>query len=233
MRALASTSPRRTSCGAFGALCVAVGLDGPQRSGLGALRGRHPGPAPRRSPRRQPASSTLEPGTALEDAEIAAALEAHPAARRWRPWLRRVRLARPHELLRARPGAAAVARQGVSAVANWVRLYDETLAKLQVRAGRESLTLAEALNRMSDAEPARRRAAAQGLARALTAKSSTLALSLNTLAFEKQVEDRWRRYADARRHPPCRQRGRRRGGGGAGGGGGWPATRASRTATSR
>ncbi len=28
----------------------------------------------------------------LEDAEIAAALKAHPAAARWRPWLRRVRL---------------------------------------------------------------------------------------------------------------------------------------------
>src|SRR5205085_2853634 len=34
----------------------------------------------------------------LEDAEIAAALKAHPAAARWSPWLRRVRLGRPHEL---------------------------------------------------------------------------------------------------------------------------------------
>src|SRR5579872_321423 len=34
----------------------------------------------------------------LEDAEIAAALKAHPPAARWRPWLRRVRLSRPHEL---------------------------------------------------------------------------------------------------------------------------------------
>src|SRR5262249_8358426 len=34
----------------------------------------------------------------LEDAEIEAALSAHPPAARWRPWLRRVRLSRPHEL---------------------------------------------------------------------------------------------------------------------------------------
>ena len=33
------------------------------------------------------------------------------------------------------------------------------------------------------------------LARALEARSATLTLSLNTIAFEKQVEDRWRRYA--------------------------------------
>jgi oligoendopeptidase F len=129
---------------------------------------------------------------ALEDGEIAAALEAHPAARRWRPWLRRVRLARPHEL--SHDLERLLLDKG-PAVANWVRLFDETLAKLAIRAGGETLTLAEALNRMSDADPARRRAAAQGLARALEAKSSTLALSLNTLAFEKQVEDRWRRYA--------------------------------------
>jgi len=128
----------------------------------------------------------------LEDAEIAAALKAHPAAARWRSWLRRVRLSRPHEL--SHDLERLLLDRG-PAVANWVRLYDETLAGLQVRAGRESLTLAEALNRLSDADAARRKQAAQGLARALDAKSSTFTLAFNTLAFEKQVEDRWRRYA--------------------------------------
>src|SRR5580658_8985904 len=129
---------------------------------------------------------------ALEDAEIAAALAAHPAAARWRPRLRGVRLARPHELSH---DLERLVLDRAPAVANWVRLFDETLAKLSVKAGRESLTLAEALNRLSDADAKRRKSAAQGLARALEAKSSTLALCLNTLAFEKQVEDRWRKYA--------------------------------------
>jgi oligoendopeptidase F len=80
------------------------------------------------------------------------------------------------------------------AVANWGRLWDETLAKLAVDVAGESLTLPEALNRLSDPDGERRRAAAEALAAALEARSSTLALSLNTLAFEKQVEDRWRRY---------------------------------------
>jgi oligoendopeptidase F len=127
----------------------------------------------------------------LEDAQIEAALAAHPPAARWRPWLRRVRLSRPHEL------SADLERMLVDrapAVANWTRLYDETLAHLSVRAGRDSLTLAEALNRLSDADAARRKAAGQGLAKALEARGSTLGLCLNTVAFEKQVEDRWRRY---------------------------------------
>jgi oligoendopeptidase F len=129
----------------------------------------------------------------LEDAEIEAALAARPVVGRWRSWLRRVRLARPHELA---PDLERMLLDRAPAVASWVRLYDETLARLVVRAGRENLTLAEALNRLSDPEADRRRLAAQGLSRALAARAPTLALALNTLAFEKRIEDRWRRYAD-------------------------------------
>jgi oligoendopeptidase F len=129
----------------------------------------------------------------LEDAEIEAALAANPAAARWRPWLRRVRLSRPHEL------SADLERLLIDrgpAVANWGRLYDETLTKLAPKVGRETLTLPEALNRLSDPDGARRRAAAKGLATALEAAGPTQALALNTLAFEKQVEDRWRKFTD-------------------------------------
>ncbi|MFT4255258.1 MAG: M3 family oligoendopeptidase [Caulobacter sp.] len=129
----------------------------------------------------------------LEDAELDAALKAHEPARRWKPWLRRLRLSRPHEL------SAEMERYIVDrgpAVANWVRLYDETLAKLSAKVGKEQLTLPEALNRMSDPDVRRRKAAADGLAHALQERASTQALVMNTLAFEKQVEDRWRRYDD-------------------------------------
>jgi oligoendopeptidase F len=129
----------------------------------------------------------------LEDAEIEAALAAAPDAARWRPWLRRVRAFRPHEL------SADLERILVDrgpAVANWTRLYDETLARMKVRAGRRRLTLPEALNALSDPNPEERRRVASGLSSALAESGPTLALVLNTLAFEKQVEDRWRRYPD-------------------------------------
>ncbi len=135
----------------------------------------------------------------LEDAEIEAALKAVPAAARWRPWLRRVRLSRPHELS---PDLERMLIDRGPAVANWSRLSDETLAKLTAKAGRETLTLSEVLNRLSDPEGPRRKQAAQALSKSLTERASTLALCLNTLAFEKQVEDRWRKYPDpaASRH---------------------------------
>ena len=128
---------------------------------------------------------------ALEDGEIEAALKAHPAAARWRPWLRRVRLSRPHELS---PDLERILVDRAPAVANWVRLYDDTLARLSARVGAERLNLSQALNRLSDPAPERRRAAAKGLSKALGERQEVLALCFNTLAAEKQVEDRWRRY---------------------------------------
>ena len=128
----------------------------------------------------------------LEEWEIEAALRAHPAAARFRPWLRRVRLGRPHEL------SADLERMLVDrapALANWTRLYDDTLGMMNVPVGDESLTLSEALNRMSDSDGARRKSAALGLAEALEERSSVLGLCLNTIALEKQVEDRWRKFA--------------------------------------
>ena len=135
----------------------------------------------------------------LEDAEIAAALKSHRPAARWGPWLRRVRLSRPHELS---PELERMLIDRGPAVANWGRLSEETLAALTAKVGDESLTLSQTLNRMSDPDGKRRKKAAKGLARALEKRASILALCLNTLAFEKQVEDRWRKYPDpaASRH---------------------------------
>jgi len=110
-----------------------------------------------------------------------------------------VRLSRPHELS---PDLERILIDRGPAVANWTRLYDETLARLVAKVGRENLTLPEALNRLSDPDAARRKQAAVGLAKALEERTPNLALAMNTLAFEKQVEDRWRKYPDpaASRH---------------------------------
>jgi oligoendopeptidase F len=128
----------------------------------------------------------------LEEWEVEGALRASPEAAHFRPWLRRVRLGRPHEL------SADLERLLVDrapAVANWTRLYDDTLGQLVARCGRDELSLAEVLNRLSDPDPARRKSAAQALAKALEERTANIALCLNTVALEKQVEDRWRKFA--------------------------------------
>jgi oligoendopeptidase F len=136
----------------------------------------------------------------LEDAEIEAAFAACPAARRWRPWMRRVRASRPHELT---PDLERLLVDRSPAVANWSRLWDETLARLVAHVGKEKLTLPEALNRLSDPQPKVRKAAADALAKALEERASLLGLVLNTRGI-----------------PPPGQRGRRRRRRGVGTGGG-------------
>ena len=134
----------------------------------------------------------------LEEAEIEAALAAAPAAARWKPWLRRVRAMKPHEL--SQEMETFLAERGPIS-AQWPRLFDETLAAMKVKAGKDELTLSEALNRLSDPKAARRKAAAEGLNAALAARAGTMALVLNTVAADKALEDRWRgfkRPADSR-----------------------------------
>ncbi|MBI2260361.1 MAG: M3 family oligoendopeptidase [Caulobacterales bacterium] len=134
----------------------------------------------------------------LEGPEIEAALEAWPAAARWRPWLRRVRAMKPHEL--SRELETFLAERGPIS-AQWPRLFDETMAAMRVKAGKDELTLSEALNRLSDPKAARRKAAAEGLNEALGARTQAMALVLNTVAADKALEDRWRgfmRPADSR-----------------------------------
>ena len=134
----------------------------------------------------------------LDEGEVAAALQAHPTAARWTPWLRRVRAMKPHEL--SSELETFLAERGPIS-AQWPRLFDETLAAMKVSAGKDELTLAEALNRLSDPKAARRKAAAEGLNEALAARASTMALVLNTVAADKALEDKWRgfrRPADGR-----------------------------------
>ena len=134
----------------------------------------------------------------LDEAELTAALKASPAAARWTPWLRRVRAMKPHEL--SEELETYIAETG-PITAQWSRLFDETLAAMTVSVGKESLTLAETLNRLSDPRAARRKAAAEGLNAALAARSATLGLVINTVAADQALESKWRgfnRPADSR-----------------------------------
>jgi len=173
------------SVGAYASLAASVGRDDPRWARFEAdIRARSSAIGA------EVVFFTLELN-ALEDAEIEAALASDAGVARWRPWLRRIRLARPHELS---PDMERLLVDRAPAVANWVRLYDDSLSRLRARVGPERLTLAEALNRLSDPTADRRRAAAGGLAKALAEREDVLALCFNTVAAEKQVEDRWRRF---------------------------------------
>ena len=126
------------------------------------------------------------------DDDVLAAKLADPAAKRYAPWLRDVRVFRPHQL--SDEVEQLLHEKSVAGRGAWNRLFDETMARLRFPLGDKMLTSAEALHLMSDRDPATRKAAAQTVGKVLGENASLFALITNTLAKDKEIEDKWRKY---------------------------------------
>jgi oligoendopeptidase F len=127
----------------------------------------------------------------LEDANLAQLL-ADPALRRWAPFLRDLRVFRPHQLDDALE--RLLHEKEVTGPAAWHRLFDETVADMRVPVGADSLTVSDALNRLSSPDRDARQAAATGIGAAFSEKIKLFGLITNTLAKDKEIIDTWRRY---------------------------------------
>ena len=114
------------------------------------------------------------------------------ALARYAPWVREVRAFRPFQL--SDEVERLLHEKQVAGRAAWMRLFDETMAALRFPVRGEALTSAEALNLLSDAEPALRKEAAQALGSVLGENVRTFALITNTLAKDKEIEDQWRGF---------------------------------------
>jgi len=127
----------------------------------------------------------------LEDDRLATLL-AVPALRHYQPWLRDLRAFRPHQL--SDEAERLLHEKAVAGRQAWIRLFDETLASLRFPMGGKELTDAEILHLLSDKDEAKRREAAKSLATVLGQNVRLFALVTNTLAKDKEIEDRWRRF---------------------------------------
>ncbi|HEY7608140.1 MAG TPA: M3 family oligoendopeptidase [Alphaproteobacteria bacterium] len=130
--------------------------------------------------------------TKLDDAALAAAKQATPALARYAPWLRDVRAFRDHVL--ADDMERLLHDKVVAGRSAWVRLYDETLAKLRFKLRGKELTEAETLHLLGDRNRRVREAAAHALAKVFAENIRLFAHVTNTLAKDKEVEDKWRKY---------------------------------------
>jgi oligoendopeptidase F len=128
----------------------------------------------------------------LSDGDIAAKLTA-PETARYAAWLRELRVFRPHQLDDI--VEKLLHEKHVTGRAAWTRLFDETMAGLRFPVRGRALTSAAALHLLSDGDGGLRRDAAQSISTVLGANIKTFALITNTLAKDKEIEDKWRRYA--------------------------------------
>ena len=127
----------------------------------------------------------------IDDDALAERLQA-PGLARYRPWLRDVRVFRPHEL--AEDMERLLHEKHVAGRAAWNRLFDETMAALRFPVDGTELTSAEVLRLLSAPDGAVRKSAAEALGTVLGENARLFALITNTLAKDKEIEDRWRNY---------------------------------------
>jgi len=128
------------------------------------------------------------------DDEVLDAKMSDPAAARYQPWLREVRQFRDHQL--SDDMEKLLLEKSVTGHAAWVRLFEETFSDMRfdVEGVGEELTQSQVLNLLSDKDGAKRKAAAASFGKVLGENVRLLALITNTLAKDKDIEDRWRKY---------------------------------------
>ena len=83
----------------------------------------------------------------------------------------------------------------VAGRASWVRLFDETMAGLRFPYRGRDLSATEILNLLSDHDGTVRKEAAKSTGKVLGDNIRLFSLITNTLAKDKEIEDRWRNFA--------------------------------------
>ena len=127
----------------------------------------------------------------IEEADLAAKL-ADPALARYAPFLRDLRVFRPHQL--DDKLEKLLHEKEVTGRSAWSRLFDETIAALRVPVRGENLTVSAALNKLSDRDRSVRADAAASIGSVFQSNVRLFSLVTNTLAKDKEIIDTWRRY---------------------------------------
>jgi oligoendopeptidase F len=117
---------------------------------------------------------------------------ADPALAKWRPWLRDLRVFRPHQL--SDELEKLLHEKEVTGHSAWSRLFDETVAAMRVPMDGEELTVSAALNKLSDGDRSVREAAGRAIGVAFGGNIRLFSLVTNTLAKDKEIVDTWRHY---------------------------------------
>ena len=127
----------------------------------------------------------------LDDAQLDGLLAANADLARYKPVFDRMRGMKPHQL--SDELEKFLHDQSTVGSAAWNRLFDETMAGLEFDVDGEMFNLEATLNLLTDQDRAQREAATHALAAVFQDNIKLFARVHNTLAKEKEIEDRWRK----------------------------------------
>jgi len=128
----------------------------------------------------------------IDDATLEREMAGNESARRYSPWVRDLRVFRPHQL--SDELEALLHDQDVTGQAAWSRLFDETVAGLRIPVAEQSLTVNAALEKLSSPDRSIRQQAGEAIGVAFNEKIRLFSLITNTKAKDKETNDRWRKY---------------------------------------
>ncbi|MDP5086156.1 MAG: M3 family oligoendopeptidase [Yoonia sp.] len=127
----------------------------------------------------------------IEDAHLAGLLAANADLARYKPVFDRMRAMKPHQL--SDELEKFLHDQSTVGAAAWNRLFDETMAGLEFEVEGETLNLEATLNLLTEQDRSKREAATHALAAVFQDNIKIFSRVHNTLAKEKEIEDRWRK----------------------------------------
>jgi len=126
----------------------------------------------------------------LDDDALAGMLAENADLARYKPVFDRMRAMRPYQL--SDELEKFLHDQSTVGAAAWNRLFDETMAGLEFTVDGETLNLEATLNLLTEKDRNKREAATHALAAVFQENIKIFARVHNTLAKEKEIEDRWR-----------------------------------------
>ena len=130
----------------------------------------------------------------LEDDALQGLYASSEKLARYQPWIRDVRSFRPHQL--DDEIEKLLHEKEVAGRSSWVRLFDETMAGLKFPFDDKMLSSEEILHLLSDKNRDTRKKATESLGAVFAQNVKLFSLITNTLVKDKDIEDRWRSFAD-------------------------------------
>jgi oligoendopeptidase F len=128
----------------------------------------------------------------VDDATFERELQADAGFARYRPWLRDLRVFRPHQL--SDEVEELLHDKDVTGQSAWSRLFDETVAGMRISVANEALTVNAVLEKLSAPDRSVRQAAGEAIGAAFNERIRLFSLITNTKAKDKEIIDRWRKY---------------------------------------
>ena len=116
----------------------------------------------------------------------------HPSVRRYKPFLDQVRAFRPYQL--SDEVEKVLHERSVTGAPAWVRMFDETTAKLRFRVDGKDLTETEVFHLMISRDGKKRKKAAKAVEKTFGDNIQSFGFILNTLIKDKDVSDRQRGF---------------------------------------